>query len=132
MTSSNSDAILCGVENYIHFLLGLIEDQDWIKFEEIVLSNPRTFQLISKSISESEEFNGMTLLHACMRFDPPLTLLDQMIKIYPRALKAEDCLGRTPLHIAAGGGASQWVIQLLTMNYPQACNIQDQDGKTPL
>merc|ERR1719223_1634379 len=55
-----------------------------------------------------------------------------MIELHPRALAREDCVGRTPLHVAAGSGASHWVIKLLTMKYPQACDVQDEDGKTPL
>ena len=124
--------MVADVMNYIKFLLGLIEAQDWIKLEDVALSNPKTFKVISKSISDCEEFNGMTFLHACVRYDPPIKVLDKMIKLYPQALEEKDCLGRTPLHVAAGSGASPWVIKLLTMNYPKACNVQDEDGRTPL
>ena len=129
---SATDSMLADVMKYLSYLLGLIESQDWAKFEEVALSNPKTFRFISQSIADCEEFNGMTLLHACVRYGPPIKLLDQMIKLYPQALKGEDCLGRTPLHVAAGSGASQWVIKLLTVNYPEACNVQDEDGRTPL
>ena len=118
--------------NYLSFLLGLLEGQDWIKLEDIALSNPKTFKVASKTISDFEELYGMPLLHACVRYGIPIKVLDKMIKLYPHALKEEDCLGRTPLHVAAGSGASHWVIKLLTMNYPQACNVQDEDGRTPL
>ena len=114
------------------FLLGLFEARDWTVFEEFVLSNPETFECISKSIYECEEFNGMTLLHACVRFDPPISVLQKVIELHPQALRKEDCIGRTPLHIAAGSGASSLVMKILTVNYPDACNIQDEDGKTPL
>ena len=133
MTASNSsNAILADAMNYLSYLLSLIESQDWQKFEEVALSNPQTFKMISKSIGQCAEFNGMTLLHAAVRFDPPISVLKQMIQIYPQALMGEDCLGRTPLHVAAGSGASPLIIKLLTMNYPQACSIQDEDGRTPL
>ena len=124
--------MLADAMNYLSYLLGLIELQDWQKFEEVALSNPQTFKMISKSIGECEEFNGMTLLHACVRFNPPLPILKKMIQIYLRALVGEDCLGRTPLHVAAGSGVSPSIIKLLTVNYPEACNIQDEDGRTPL
>ena len=74
----------------------------------------------------------MTLLHTCVQFDPPIKVLDRMIQIYPQALSVEDCLGRTPLHVAAGIRASPWIMKVLTVNYPQACKIQDEDGRTPL
>jgi len=120
------------VLNYISFILNLIEAQDWIKLESVALSNPKTFKIISQSISDCQDFNGMTLLHACVRFNPPIKILDQMIRLYPQALKGEDCLGRTPLHVAAGSGVSPMVIKILTINYPQACTVQDEDGRTPL
>ena len=118
--------------DYLPFLLGLFEARDWTVFEDFVLSNPEMFKCISKSIYECEEFNGMTLLHACVRFDPPISVLQQVIELHPQALRREDCIGRTPLHIAAGSGASSLVMKILTVNYPDACNIQDEDGKTPL
>lgn len=125
MTSANS------MLNIV-YLLDLIESQDWDKFEEVALSNPNTFRIISRLISDCRELNGMTLLHACLRYGPPIKILDQMINLYPQALEVQDCLGRTPLHVAAGSGAFQWVIGLLTGNYPEACNIQDEGGHTPL
>lgn len=132
MASSNTTLSVADVMNYLSFLLSLIESKDWIKFEEVALQNAKTFKMISKSIAECEDFNGMTLLHACVRYDPPINVLVQMIKLYPQALTGEDCLGRTPLHVAAGSGASPQVLKLLTVNYPEACNIQDEDGRTPL
>ncbi|KAL9180613.1 hypothetical protein ACHAXT_011066 [Thalassiosira profunda] len=127
-----SNDLLADAMNYLSYLLGLIESQDWDRFEDFALKNPNTFRFISKSIQECEEFNGMSLLHACVRYNPPLKLLERMIQLYPRALRGEDCLGRTPLHVAAGTGASPWVIKLLVLNYSEACNIQDLDGRTPL
>lgn len=132
MSSSTSNSMLADAMTYLSFLLGLIESQDWIRFEEVALANHRTFKVISKTISECEEFNGMTLLHACVRYDPPISVLQQMIELYPQALAGEDCLGRTPLHVAAGSGASPYVLKVLTTSYPEACNIQDEDGRTPL
>jgi len=129
---NDNNNMLADAMNYLSYLLGLIELQDWSKFEEVALSNPQTFKMISKSIGDCAEFNGMTLLHACVRFNPPLPILKKMIQIYPRALVGEDCLGRTPLHVAAGSGVSPSIIKLLTVNYPEACNIQDEDGRTPL
>ena len=43
-----------------------------------------------------------------------------------------DCLMRCPLHVAAGTRASLPVMKILSDAYPDACDIQDIDGKTPL
>ena len=39
---------------------------------------------------------------------------------------------RTPLHVAAGSGASASLVKLLAKSCPEGCNAQDEDGRTPL
>ncbi len=63
---------------------------------------PETFTCISKLIYDCKEFNGMTLLHACILFNPPVSVLQKMIELHPQALRREDYIRRTPPHIAAG------------------------------
>mmetsp|Transcript_20291 Transcript_20291/g.29017 ORF Transcript_20291/g.29017 Transcript_20291/m.29017 type:complete len:187 (+) Transcript_20291:503-1063(+) len=77
-------------------------------------------------------FNGMTLLHAVVRCNPPLSVVAKMMDICPDQLAAKDCLGRTPLHVAAGSSASPMLIKLLAQACPSSCDVTDEDGKTPL
>ncbi|KAL7548852.1 hypothetical protein ACHAWF_012120 [Thalassiosira exigua] len=116
----------------LFLLLGLIEARQWAKFEEVAISDPKMFGLVSETVCKCVTFNGMTLLRACVRFDVPSTVLDQTIKLYPQALRLADCMGRTPLRVAAGSSSTPLVIKHLTVEYPQACKIQDEDGMTPL
>ncbi|KAL3766250.1 hypothetical protein ACHAW5_008196 [Stephanodiscus triporus] len=118
--------------DHLTYLLGLFEARDWTAVETFVRSNPEMYCCISNRICEYEEFNGMTLLHACVRFDPPTSVLLKVIHLHPEALRKEDCIGRTPLHVAAGSGASFFVMKVLTAMYPGACAIQDEGGRTPL
>ena len=74
----------------------------------------------------------MTLLHAALRFNPPLDIAAQMIRICPYLPAATDCLKRTPLHVAAGCKASASLIKLIARAHPAACVVQDEEGKTPL
>ena len=71
-------------------------------------------------------------LHACVRFSPPPHIVQLLIDLVPESPSSVDCLMRCPLHVAAGTRASLPVIQMLTQAYPDACDIQDVDGKTPL
>ena len=71
-------------------------------------------------------------LHACVRFSPPPHIVQLLIDLVPESPSSVDCLRRCPLHVAAGTRASLSVIQMLTQAYPDACDIQDVDGKTPL
>jgi hypothetical protein len=74
----------------------------------------------------------MTLLHAVVRCNPPLYMVAKMMKICPDLPAAKDCLGRTPLHVAAGSAASPRLIKLIAHAHPASCDATDEDGKTPL
>lgn len=116
-------------------LFRLIESNDWQKIDNMFLSDPegqRTFQYLSALVAKSSSFNGMTILHACARFNPPSSMVRTMIELCPDAPHSQDCLNRTPLHVATGTGASSPVIKALVDAYPAACLIQDKDGRSPL
>lgn len=113
-------------------ILGIIESNDWSKLEQIIFKHPNAFQLLSKWISNSPDFYGMSFLHACLRFDPPAGIMKILIELCPDSPKARDCMNRTPLHVAAGTGANVMIIELLIQAYPDACQIQDVDGRSPL
>ena len=112
--------------------LELLVRHDWDTFRSNVLSNPTLFRNICSAIAACSELNGMTILHAALRFNPPLDIVAQMIRICPYLTAATDCLNRTPLHVAAGCKASASLIKLIARSYPAACDVQDDEGKTPL
>ncbi|KAL7546086.1 hypothetical protein ACHAWF_009424 [Thalassiosira exigua] len=116
-------------------LFGLIEANDWKKLNSNFISDPegaKVFQHLAALVAKSKSFNGMTILHACARFNPPSLLVSRMIELCPDAPSSRDCLNRTPLHVAAGTGASCTVLKVLVDAYPEACTIQDNDGRSPL
>lgn len=116
-------------------LFRLIEANDWNKLFNMFLDEPegcKTFQYLAALVAKSSSFNGMTILHAVARFDPPSILIKRIIELCPTAPMSQDVLNRTPLHVAAGTGAGSVVIKTLVDAYPEACMIQDTDGRTPL
>ena len=117
----------------VSYLLGLIDAREWDTFRSYTLEpSPAHFRARTDIIARIPEFNGMTLLHAAVKCDPPLELVRDMIRICPELTAARDCLGRTPLHVAAGSGAAPSLIKILVHVCPAACDVQDADGKTPL
>lgn len=120
------------VMDAIVILLQIIEQQDWMSFRSAVLSNPAYFLAITRAIASCPEYNGMTLLHAVARCNPPSVIVAEMIEICPDLPAAKDCLGRTPLHVATGSTASPKVIKLIAHAHPTSCTARDEDGKTPL
>ena len=113
-------------------LLQLIQNKDWQKLHSIYFNHPDKYRSLAALINESSSFNGMTLLHAVCRFNPPSSVVKKMITLCPDDAKALDCLQRTPLHVATGTGASVNVVNALLEANPSACRAQDADGRTPL
>jgi hypothetical protein len=116
-------------------LFRLIEANDWVSVEDMFLSNRRRqkiFLKLNTLLEASTRFYGMTILHACARFDPPPKVVSRIIELCPQFLRAQDSLKRTPLHVMAGTRSPSSVIKILADAYPLACMIQDSDGCTPL
>ena len=113
-------------------ILELLIDQNWESFRCNVLSSREIFRHLASAISSCSQLNGMTLLHAIVKYDPPLEIVARMIEFCPDMPAATDCLRRTPLHVAAGSRASASLIELLAHAHPAACDAQDEERKTPL
>lgn len=116
---------------YVALILELIHNEDWENLETVA-SEHKLFRVVSEHVQKCDEFNGMTLLHAVVKYNPPLSILNNMIEAHSDALKGQDCVGRTPLHVACGTGAGASIIRRLVKEYPEACDIQDEDGRLPL
>jgi len=114
-------------------LLDLIESRNWEAFEFIITSNPTVFASFAMAVQRSShELNGMTILHASVRFDPPPRIVELLVELVPDSPSRVDCVGRTPLHVAAGSRASPALMGVLARAHPRACATRDDDGKTPL
>ena len=132
--SNRSEMEIISVEllmNYVEILLDLIHNRLWEEVEEVAQQRA-LFKMISEHIQQSEEFNGMTLLHAVIKYNPPIQVLESILQAHSDAIKGQDCLGRTPLHVACGTGSDPSIIRMLVRAYPEACDVQDVDGRTPL
>ncbi len=113
-------------------ILELIVDQEWDGFRSSALLDRDIFHHLDSAVSSCSQLNGMTVLHAVVRYNPPLDLVGQIIQYCPDMPAAQDCVGRTPLHVATGSGASAGLLNILAHAYPEACDVQDDGGKTPL
>ena len=132
MSSASAPGLSSNAMTYLTLLLNIIDSKDWSTFNAIALQNPKAFQALSKVISTTSEFNGMSFLHAIVRNGAPVEVVADVIRVCPASPQTRDCLNRTPLHVAAGVGADVRVIKFLAMAYPEACKVQDEDGRTPL
>jgi len=98
----------------------------------MIRKDPEKFRSVSEALARSTWLNGMTILHACIRFDPPPQIVQMIIDLTPFSPNCVDCLNRTPLHVAAAIRANPKSVAILISACRQACAFQDADGKTPL
>mmetsp|Transcript_10087 Transcript_10087/g.18113 ORF Transcript_10087/g.18113 Transcript_10087/m.18113 type:complete len:308 (+) Transcript_10087:184-1107(+) len=133
---NSSSTISKALAQHLALLVKVIQSQRWSAFQNIALANPRIFQMISTTIPTIDEFKGYkSLLHFCLRHNPPFQIVAKMMSLCPNpleTLRAQDDKGRTPLHIAAACDANPLVIKLLGSADPTACTILDADSRTPL
>ncbi|KAL7448348.1 hypothetical protein ACHAWC_000550 [Mediolabrus comicus] len=60
-------------------ILELIVNQNWESFRHNVLSSPDIFRHLASAVSSCSQLNGMTLLHAIVKYDPPLEIVARML-----------------------------------------------------
>ena len=100
MTMSSSKLLL----NPVAVLLGLILNQDWKMIRTLIAAtSPDCFRDLADSISSCSQhkLNGMTLLHAIVRDNPPLELLPTSSgcarKWQPREMASEELLSTSQM-----------------------------------
>lgn len=132
MSSQSTAKLTVEDVSRLTLLLSIINNGDWQELAYSILNNPTKFVAFCRKLARCPELNGMSILHATFRNNPPQTIVKLLLKLVPEAAQCVDCLGRLPLHIATGTRADLVSIELLATAYPQGCCAQDADGKTPL
>ena len=130
--SSSTTKLTAKDVSQLTLLLSVINNSDWKALAYLICKNPTKFQALCRKLVQCRELNGMSILHATLRHNPPEEIVNALLKLVPEAAQCVDCLGRLPLHICTGTRADLASIQLLVATYPQGCCVQDIDGKTPL
>ena len=106
---------------------GALQTRDWDNFRSL-LSTPDLLQNAASAVSSCPKLNGMTILHAVVRCNPPLDIVVAMIRMCPALLSSKDYLGRTPLHIAAGSRTSpSLIVKLIAYVHTAACDAIDKN-----
>lgn len=107
----------------------LILSRNW-KEVRICLFDKRNDKL--KVLLETAIIGEISCLHSLCALHPPLVLVVKTVDLCPRLILHKDHLGRLPLHIAAGWGASPQIVSFLLAMNIDAPSTPDLNGKTPL
>ena len=120
------------IAEHVALLLNVIRSQRWKAFETIVFSNANVFTTILAAVPQYNNQNS-SLLHTIVQHEVPLEVLIKVIRMLPKSqVHAQDCTGRTPLHVAAARGANPMILKVLAAMEPKTCTALDEDGRTPL
>ncbi len=118
ITSSRSSE--SGDEQSIIF--DLIEDQQWEAVVRYLEGNPSATKCRNR-VRNSVQYN--LPLHEVCRRQPPLHVINLLLKLYDDAIHTPGQYGFLPLHIACGSGASYGVVTRLLQAFPAATRCRD-------
>lgn len=71
-------------------------------------------------------------IHEACRRQPPVEIIQCLLNIFPESAHEKTQFGELPVHLAAGCGAGDDVLNLLLSFNPLAVLIRDNGGRTPL
>jgi len=72
------------------------------------------------------------ILHYLLGFNPPVSIVQDIIETFPETAHEMDCMQRYPLHIALMCGASVDLVRYLIKVNEEAVTAVDKEGKTTL
>ena len=114
-------------------LVDLIEAQQFQQAIQRVREYPSEACMSLPSTSSSSEGGGNLALHEACKNQPPVELIDALLKAYESAVQTKGQWGYLPLHLACCSRASPEVIAKLILAYPSATRTKDDhEGFLPL
>lgn len=117
----------CYFSNEIR-LATLISERKWTIVQNVLLTSNEHHECYQCT----DCFANHSLLHLSCTLNPPISIVKQLIKAYPRDVFERDCRDRFPLHVAVENSASNGIIDLLLNQNPKAAISKDSRGRTPL
>lgn len=114
-------------------LIGLIKQRKWQEVDNVLEYTKNLDDVGGGVPCDNEKCEVVhSLLHFTLKYHPPVSTVKLLVGLNTKAVFEPDCMRRYPLHIAAMHGASAFVITYIVSLYPEAAEVQDVNGKTPL
>ena len=120
-----------GIDNR-QMITTLITMKQWVFLAEFMREKPDYTTRYIDVVERGQKMKRLPIHQIC-RHKPPLDLIKIVVSAYPISLAMKDPHnGSTALHFACRFGASEEVIQYLLRKYPDAANIENKYGCTPV
>ena len=111
--------------------LSMIFEERFEKIHEWLQRNEDDSKLLKTAITYQRR-RRQTNLHFILERNPPIGIIQKLIKYAPEALQMSDVSDRLPIHTACGRSNSCDVIQTLVKGYPESIKVTDSSGCLPL
>ena len=111
--------------------LSKIFEERFEKIHEWLQRNEDDSKLLKTAITYQRR-RRQTNLHFILERNPPIGIIQKLIKYAPEALQMSDVSDRLPIHTACGRSNSCDVIQTLVKGYPESIKVTDSSGCLPL
>eukprot|EP00590_Aulacoseira_subarctica_P009910 CAMPEP_0172417296 /NCGR_PEP_ID=MMETSP1064-20121228/3826_1 /TAXON_ID=202472 /ORGANISM="Aulacoseira subarctica , Strain CCAP 1002/5" /LENGTH=231 /DNA_ID=CAMNT_0013155547 /DNA_START=20 /DNA_END=715 /DNA_ORIENTATION=- len=111
-----------------------IEAKQWdFAIEACKESAPQAEQWHFRFQDKSDKLRWKALpIHAAMIHGAPVTVIEALIRAYPKGIEEPDDQGLLPLHLAFRCSADNEVLSMLVRTYPAAVHIKDSRNHAPL
>jgi hypothetical protein len=119
----------------VNELSRLILDEDWATAENYCRAYPKEAKewSVRSGFFEGLKDSNVLPLHSACALRPPPTILNALLRAYPRAIMAkESAYSRLPLHIACRSGADATTVACLIGYFPGAAQVEDTLGRLPI
>ena len=110
----------------------LIRSRKWEKVAEYRCKDCPYTDTPKKFICCHDCSERHNILHYLLGFNPPVSLVQEIIEAFPETAHEMNCMQRYPLHIALMCGASADLIKYLIKVNEDAVTAVDKEGKTTL
>lgn len=123
---------LCPIDQ-TNDIISLIEQKDWNEVMLCIEINPDKVRKWNMQYDDNDLCLVKQLpIHAALMQNPPIEVIESLVKLFPAGLRMKDHAGRLPLHWACECGASSEVIETLLYSFPLSAGAVDNANLIPL
>ena len=129
--TANTNNVTFETQSAEAILWSHIQNKAWIKVQKIISFQPNLAKPCNCACCQCCNKQHSPLLLAC-KLNPPIEVVERLIKANPAAVFEADCEKRLPLHLACEYGASPEVIKKIVLSNVDATITRDIYGMLPI
>lgn len=117
-------------------ILNCLETGSWVGYSYPNTGKPvdqaRTWVTRFDAVDEKKVKWSQLPIHLAIVCGAPISIIKELVKLYPKGLRCTDDQHMLPLHLALRHGASDEVVAFLLKEFPDAAYAKGKNGRTPV